>query len=201
MFPATLCGGNGSVHSGGFCAISVPAASRMSMLDKGVSASTLRLPFISDLSAPPGCCLLDFTLSPNLRSRACPQKETARTTVGLPAVQSPARSRALLCLKCFVNVCLPDDALVCLITTFFTNVLFSVVPGANQKLAAASNVPSTIIFQHEFLLFADRRAVNRMDPPPLLSLAEYSKAQERRMSRMARCRHIPSNCLERQMLD
>src|SRR5215471_14743249 len=86
MFPATLCGGNGSVHSGGFCAISVPAASRMSMLDKGVSASTLRLPFISDLSAPPGCCLLDFTLSPNLRSRACPQgKRQEERLVFLPS--------------------------------------------------------------------------------------------------------------------
>src|SRR6516225_4202377 len=101
MFPATLCGGNGSVHSGGFCAISVPAASRTSTLDKGVSASTLRLPFISDLSAQPGCCLPDFTLSHKLRSRERPQKETAERNRSPSCRPESARPRALLCLKCF----------------------------------------------------------------------------------------------------
>jgi hypothetical protein len=44
-----------------------------------------------------------------------------------------------------VNISLPADALVCLITTLFISGFFSVVPCAKQRLAAASNVPGTIM--------------------------------------------------------
>src|SRR4029077_6737361 len=104
MFPATLSGGNGSVHSGGVCAIRVTAVSRMSMLDKNVGASTLRLGFISDLSAQPGCGLLDFTLSPKPRAPArVSAKGNGRKKWFLFLTSRACQTASLTFLQCYVS--------------------------------------------------------------------------------------------------
>jgi hypothetical protein len=82
---------------------SATAAFTAKMLDKSVGASTLRLGFIADLSAQPGCGLLDFTLSPKPRAPRVSAKGNGRKKWFLFLTSRACQTASLTFLQRYVS--------------------------------------------------------------------------------------------------